>query len=88
MSKDEEVTLGTRVPGFWWEHAEYIAGIETLCPTFAQQEHPVHVTISPFWPCFWPSSFPFFTASSCKTQSSLCKKTTKTFYNDNSLIQQ
>jgi hypothetical protein len=24
-------TLGARVPGFQWEHAEYIAGIEALC---------------------------------------------------------
>jgi hypothetical protein len=37
------LTLGARVPGFQWEHAEYIAGIETLCPAFAQQEHPVHI---------------------------------------------
>ena len=36
-------TLGARVPGFQWEHAECIAGIETLCPAFAQQEHPVHI---------------------------------------------
>ena len=34
---------GVRVPGFQWEHAGYIAGIETLCPAFAQQEHPVHI---------------------------------------------
>ena len=44
----EELTLGTRVPGFWWEHAEYIAGIETLCPAFAQQEHSVHI-----WNVIW-----------------------------------
>ena len=36
-------TLGARVPGFQWEHAEYIAGFETLCPTSAQQEHSVHI---------------------------------------------
>jgi hypothetical protein len=40
--------LGGRVPGFQWEHAEYIAGIETLCPAFAQQEHPVHI-----WNVIW-----------------------------------
>jgi hypothetical protein len=37
------ITLGARVPGFQWEHAGYIAGIETLCPAFAQQGHPVHI---------------------------------------------
>ena len=42
------LTLGVRVPGFWWEHAEYIAGIETLCLAFAQQEHPVHI-----WNVIW-----------------------------------
>jgi hypothetical protein len=41
-------TLGARVPGFEWEHAEYIAGIETLCPAFALQEHPVHI-----WNVIW-----------------------------------
>jgi hypothetical protein len=41
-------SLGARVPGFWWEHAEYIAGIETLCPAFAQQEHLVHI-----WNVIW-----------------------------------
>ena len=41
-------TKGARVPGFWWEHAEYIAGIETLCPAFAQQEHTVHI-----WNVIW-----------------------------------
>jgi hypothetical protein len=41
-------SLGVRVPGFWWEHAEYIAGIETLCPAFAQQGHPVHI-----WNVIW-----------------------------------
>jgi hypothetical protein len=41
-------TLGARVPGFQWEHAEYIAGIETLCPTFSQQEHPVYI-----WNVIW-----------------------------------
>jgi hypothetical protein len=46
----EEKSLGARVPGFWWEHAEYIAGIETLCPTFAQQEHPVHIR-NVIWLC-------------------------------------
>jgi hypothetical protein len=48
MVRMEAVTLGARVPGFWWEHAEYIAGIETLCPAFAQQEHPVHI-----WNVIW-----------------------------------
>ena len=42
------LSLGARVPGFWWEHAEYIAGIETLCPAFAQQDHPVHI-----WNVIW-----------------------------------
>ena len=42
------VSLGARVPGFWWEHAEYIAGIETLCLAFAQQEHAVHI-----WNVIW-----------------------------------
>jgi hypothetical protein len=42
------MTLGARVPGFQWEHAEYIAGIETLCPAFAQQEHSVHI-----WNVIW-----------------------------------
>jgi hypothetical protein len=41
-------SLGARVPGFQWEHAEYIAGIETICPAFAQQEHPVHI-----WNVIW-----------------------------------
>jgi hypothetical protein len=43
-------TLGARVPGFEWEHGEYIAGIETLCPAFAQQEHPVHIWVV-IWLC-------------------------------------
>jgi hypothetical protein len=44
----ERQTLGAKVPGFQWEHAEYIAGIETLCLAFAQQEHPVHI-----WNVIW-----------------------------------
>ena len=44
----KSLSLGVRVPGFWWEHVEYIAGIETLCPAFAQQEHPVHI-----WNVIW-----------------------------------
>ena len=47
-SDEDELTLGARVPGFWWEHAEYIAGIETLCLAFAQQERPVHI-----WNVIW-----------------------------------
>jgi hypothetical protein len=42
------LSLGARVPGFQWEHAEHIAGIETLCPAFAQQEHSVHI-----WNVIW-----------------------------------
>jgi hypothetical protein len=41
-------SLGARVPGFEWEHDEHIAGIETLCPAFTQQEHPVHI-----WNVIW-----------------------------------
>jgi hypothetical protein len=37
------------------------------------------VTISPFWPCFWPSSF-FFSHQVHALLKSLCKKTTKTSY--------
>ena len=37
-----------RVPGFQWKHAEHIAGIETLCLAFAQQEHSVHI-----WNVIW-----------------------------------
>jgi hypothetical protein len=44
------VTLGARVLGFQWENAEYIAGIETLCPAFAQQEHPVNIQ-NVIWLC-------------------------------------
>jgi hypothetical protein len=36
-------SLGVRIPGFQWEHVEHIAGIETLCPAFAQQEYSVHI---------------------------------------------
>jgi hypothetical protein len=50
VSRRDSVTLGARVPGFQWEHAEYIAGIETLCPAFAQQEHPVHIQ-NAIWVC-------------------------------------
>ena len=42
------LTLGVRVPGCQWEHAGYIAGIETLCPAFAQQEYPIHI-----WSVIW-----------------------------------
>jgi hypothetical protein len=45
---DKNQALGARVPGFEWEHAEYIAGIETLCPAFAQQEHSIHI-----WNVIW-----------------------------------
>jgi hypothetical protein len=38
------------------------------------------VTISPFWPCFWPSSF-FFSHQVHALLKSLCKKTTKTSHN-------
>jgi hypothetical protein len=38
------------------------------------------VTISPFWPCFWPSSF-LFSHQVHALLKSLCKKTTKTIYN-------
>jgi hypothetical protein len=40
----------------------------------------VHVTISPFWPCFWPSSFLFLHQVHALLKS-LCKKTTKTSHN-------
>jgi hypothetical protein len=41
---------------------------------------PTSVTISPFWPCFWPSSF-FFSHQVHASLKSLCKKTTKTSHN-------
>jgi hypothetical protein len=34
----------------------------------------LHVTISPFWPCFWPSSFLFYAPSSRVTQSHSARK--------------
>jgi hypothetical protein len=41
-------TISRCVNLLMWEHAEYIAGIETLCPAFAQQEHSVHI-----WNVIW-----------------------------------
>jgi hypothetical protein len=39
---------------------------------YGELEEEVHiVTISPFWPCFWPSSSPFFAPSSRVTQTTL-----------------
>ena len=51
-----------------------------LCKINTTLRWPMCVTISPFWPCFWPSSFSFSQQVHALFKS-LCKKTTKTSYN-------
>jgi hypothetical protein len=43
------------------------------------------VTNSPFWPCFWPSSF-FFCTKFTRYSRSLCRETTKTSHKPNSSL--
>jgi hypothetical protein len=49
--------------------------VGSRAPT-CQDYMPPPVTISPFWPCYWPSSF-FFSHQVHALLKSLCKKTTK-----------
>ena len=56
-------------------HIDSIVRGAHLLPVFPSDK-PVYVTISPFWPCFQPSSF-LFSHQVHALLKSLCKKTTK-----------